>query len=139
MKIKKEYALLVTIIVALSVYLFLRNPDRTHYELPTLAEIVATDISKIEISKPDTSIVLNKKDNKWHIAPQGYPANTEKVKNMLDIIEKLTVTALVSESKSFSRYNLEDNKKIAVRAWKGDKLRREFEVARRLRPIDTPS
>lgn len=130
MKIKKEYVILVTVILALSLYLILRNPDRTLYQLPKVPDISKTDISKIEISKPDTTIVLKKKDDTWQIAPEGYPANTEKVKSMLEIIRKLTVTALVSESKNYIPYNLDDHKKITVRAWTGDTVAREFEMGK---------
>lgn len=130
MKIKKEYIMLAVIISALSVYLVLRNPDRTHYELPKIPEVARKDISKIEISWSDASISLNRKDNTWRIAPKGYPANASKVKNMLDIIEQLILTALVSESKNYRRYDLNNEKKITVKAWAGDKLRREFEVGK---------
>lgn len=130
MKIKKEYSILLAVIIALSLYLTLRNPDRTLYKLPKVPEVARKDISKIEIAKPDISIVLNKQGGSWHIAPQAYSADTDKVKNMLDVIEKLTLTALVSESKNYDRYNLNDNEKIVVKAWKEDTLRREFEVGK---------
>ncbi len=130
MKIKKEYSILLAVIIALSLYLTLRNPDRTLYKLPEVPEVARKDISKIEIAKPDISIVLNKQGGSWHIAPQAYSADTDMVKNMLDVIEKLTLTALVSESKNYDRYNLNDNEKIVVKAWKEDTLRREFEVGK---------
>ena len=55
MKIKKEYVILVVIIVALSLYLILRDRDRTHYQLPTVSKIAGKDISKIEILTPDAT------------------------------------------------------------------------------------
>jgi len=128
MKIKKEYIVLVLIMVSLSLYLVLRSPNRTRYELPQVPEIAKKDISKLEISKPDTSILLNKADDKWHLGLEGYLANPDRVENMLNIIEELTVTALVSESKNYSRYDLDDKNKIAVRAWTGGRLTREFDV-----------
>ena len=130
MKLKKEYGILIAVILALLLYLILRNPDRTHYTLPKIPEVSKTEISKIEISKGDTPIVLNKKDNRWYIPPREFQADTNKVKNMIDTIEKLTLTALVSESKNYDRYDLTDDKKITVRAWSGDKLSREFEVGK---------
>lgn len=130
MKIKKEYTILIAVIIALSLYLILRNPDRTRYQLPRLPDVFSFEISKIEISKPDTSIAMNIKDDTWHIAPQGYPANTDRIINLLDIIEKLPLTALVSESKNYMLYDLNDEKKINVKAWAGDTLRREFEVGK---------
>ena len=130
MKIKKEYPILIAVIIALSLYLILRNPDRTRYQLPKLPEVFSFEISKLDIAKPDTSITMNIQDDIWHIAPQGYPADTDRIINLLDIIEKLPLTALVSESKNYTRYDLNDEKKITVRAWAGDMLRREFEVGK---------
>ncbi|MDY6838274.1 MAG: DUF4340 domain-containing protein [Thermodesulfobacteriota bacterium] len=130
MKVKKEYIILGAVIVALSVYLVFHDPDRTHYELPTIPEMAEVDISKIEISKAGTTIVLNKKDDQWYIAPEGYLVDTHRVEAMLDGMETLTVTALVSESESFGRYDLDSDKKIAVKAWQGETLKRSFDVGK---------
>ena len=130
MKIRKEYIILVAVILALSLYLFLRKQDRTHYKLPKVAPIVQSDISKIEISKRGSAITLIKKDTTWRIAPQGYPADAVKAKGMLDAIEKLTLTALVSESKNFTRYDLGGDQKLMVKAWAGDILKREFTIGK---------
>ena len=130
MKTKKEYCILSAIIIALVLYLILRNPDRTLYTLPEIPQVSKGDITKIDISLQGASIVLNKKDKGWYIDPQGYPAEKDKVKKMLDIVEKLTLTALVSESKSYNRYDLHNKKKITVKTWAGDTLKREFDIGK---------
>ena len=63
MNVKKEYLVLVVLIVALSLYLALHRRDKSHYRLPELPRVAEKDISKVEISKQDKTIVLNKKDN----------------------------------------------------------------------------
>jgi hypothetical protein len=130
MKLKKEYIILALIIVGLSVYLYMRKGDRTLYELPILPEVANKDISKIEISKGDTSIVLNKKDEQWFIGPRQYPADQNKIKAMLDVLDSLTLTTAVSESKDYLRYELNDAKKINVKAWQADTLRRNFDIGK---------
>lgn len=130
MKIRKEYILLVAIILSLSVYIFLRKPDRTHYRLPKLPEIAVKNITKIEIKGPNGAIVLKKKDKSWNIEPKGYPADAAKIKDMLDIADKLTITALVSESKNYERYDLNDKMKITVKAWAENTPVRAFEVGK---------
>jgi hypothetical protein len=130
MKAKKEFILLGIVIIAVSLYLLFRTTDKTHYQLPNIPKIAEKEITKIEISKPDTSIVLDKEDNKWLIAPKGYPADTGKVKAMLDVISGLTLTALVSEAKNYHLFDLTDDKKIRIKAWAGDSLKREFEMGR---------
>jgi len=130
MKLKKEYLILAAIIVALSLYLFLHKTDRAHYELPTLLPLSKAEISKIEITRKGTPIVLNKKNGSWSIGPEGYPANNDKIMNILSIIENLTLTAMVSESKDYSRYELDDEHKVNVKAYIGKALKREFEIGK---------
>ena len=130
MKIKKEYIILVLIIVGLSVYLLMHKEDRSLYELPVLSQVAKNEISKIGISKGNTNTELNKRDEKWYIAPRDYPADDKLVDAMLDEFEKLTVTTLVSESGDYQRYDLGDDKKIAVKVWGGEKLLRDFEVGK---------
>jgi hypothetical protein len=130
MKVKKEYSILVAIMVALVLYLVFREQEKTHYRLPKVPRVAGTEISKIEISKVEGSIILSKRDNTWYIDPKGYSADSRKIKDMLGTIEEFTLTALVSESKNYSRYHLGNDKKISVRAWAGNKLKREFEVGK---------
>ena len=130
MKIKKENILLVAVVLGLSLYLLLNKTDRTFYNLPEFKEIPEKEVSKIEISKKDSILLLKKKDDVWLISPEGYRADSGMVKTMLNVVDKLTLTALVSESKDYIRYNLNDDNKIVVKAWSGDTLKREFEVGK---------
>ena len=130
MKIKKEYIILAIIIIALSVYLVMRRGDRTLYELPEIPQVSQKDITRLEITKGKTIIELNKKDNSWYIAPKEYPADADKVKNMLDNVEKLTLTALVSQSKNYNLYDLSGEAKINVKAYQGESLKRDIDVGK---------
>lgn len=131
MKIKGEYIILAVVIVILSAYLILRKQDRSFYDLPNIPRISREDITKIEISKKDRTITLNKKNDTWYIAPEDYLADKDKISGMLDTIETLSLTALVSESKNDAIYDLGDDKKITVKAWSSDgSLKREFEVGK---------
>jgi ketosteroid isomerase-like protein len=130
MKIKKEYIILAAVIVALSLYLMLRKTDRSLYELPKLAAVKAADISKIEIGTSNGILVLVKKADGWVVGDRQYRADADKVKGLTDILSKLTLTTLISESKNYQRYGLDEDKKIAVKAWTGDKLCREFDLGK---------
>lgn len=130
MKIKKEYIILAIVIIALSVYLVMRRSDRTLYELPKIQKVSQKEITRIEITRGQTVIDLNKKDNHWYIAPKEYPADAAKVKSMLESIEELTLTALVSESKTYNLYDLSGETKINVKAWQGDSLKRDIDVGK---------
>lgn len=130
MKIKKEYILLAVIIIALSVYLYMRNTDKTHYTLPVLPEVNGKDISKIEIIQSEKAIILSNTDGEWKIEPNQYIADSKKVKEMVDILENLTLSTLVSESKSYNRYDLHEDKKISIKAWSGEIVSREFDIGK---------
>ena len=130
MKIKKEYIILVLIIIVLSVYLSKRSADRTLYELPELAQVNEKDLTKLEITRDKTVMVLNKKDEQWFIAPAEYPTDANKVKGMLDAIRNFSLTALVSESKNYNRYELDEGQKINVKAFQGDSLKLDIDVGK---------
>ena len=130
MKFKKEYLILLVVIIGLCAYLYSRRTDRTLYELPDLPEVSAKKISKIEIAGPDEIMVLNRTDESWTIGSEEYPASDNKVKQMLESIADLTLTALISESKNYVRYDLTDTRKISVQAWSGDTLSRAFDIGK---------
>jgi len=130
MKLKKEYLILTAVMVALVLYLALHRSNRTHYTLPEISSIPGKQISKIAFEKADGTVVLNKKDTTWYIGPKAYPADSDKVQDILNVIENLKVTALVSESKNYVRYDLNPDKKIHVKAWQGESLVREFDIGK---------
>ena len=130
MKVKKEYIILALVIIALTVYLVMRTSDRTRYQLPDVAQVAGQEISKLQITRDQATITVNKKDDQWYIAPQEFAADTSKVKDMLNAIENLTLTALVSESRNYNLYDLNAEKKINVKAWQADKLRRDVDLGK---------
>ena len=130
MKLKKEYIVLVLIIIALSAYLYMRSADRTLYQLPQIPPINEKDLTKLEITSGKATIVLNKKDDKWYIEPSEYSTDANKVKGMLEAIKNLSLTALVSESKDYNRYELEEGQKINVKAYQGDNLKLDIDVGK---------
>lgn len=126
MKGKKEYIVLFILIAALGAYLYLQRTDRVHYEIPQPQAIDAASVTALEIVSKDASVSLSKKDGVWQIEPKGYPADQAKVRRMLEVVTGLTLTDLVSDSGSFERYDLGEAGRIAVRAFAGESLSREF-------------
>lgn len=130
MKIKKEYIVLAAVIVALSAYLLTRQTDRAQYTLPDIPEVSAKDLTRLEINTPEHTVILRREEDRWRIEPQGHPAAESKVRQMLEPIENLTLTALVSESQEYSRYELDPEHEITVKAWDGDTLKREVAIGK---------
>jgi hypothetical protein len=130
MKIKKEYLILGAVILALAVYLYQRSTDRTHYSLPAVPALSAADINKIQLTRATETVVLVRKDGRWRIDPAGYPVDPKLAQEMLGTLSGLTLTALVSGSKNFALYELDDAQKVNVKAWQSDQLVRDFDVGK---------
>ncbi len=120
---KKETIILGVVIAVLALYLVFHETDRGR-ELPSLAKVASKTVTQLEIQKQGKSIVLNKRDNTWFIAPEDYPADTDKVDSMLDVVDDLTLTVVASEAESFHRYELGEDKKITVTALVGETVAR---------------
>lgn len=129
-KLKKEYIILVVVILALLLYLVFRNTDKVHYKLPELKPIDAAALTKIEITKPDGTLTLVKKDAKWLIDPKGYPTDETKITGITDTVKDLRLTALASKAKNYSRYDLAEDKVILVKAYQEDNVVRDFQIGK---------
>jgi hypothetical protein len=127
-KTKNEYIILGVVIAALLLYLVLRNPDQLNYQLPGLPSIVKNEISRIDMTRAGETIRLEKKENRWSIQPQGFLSDQTKVDAIMDAIFNLRLTALVSESKNYSPYGLDQANEIMVKVYKNEQLLREFSV-----------
>lgn len=130
MKVKKEYAILSVVIIALGLYLFFRNTDRTTYTLPELPAIKTQDLTKIEIGKGDQTVILTRRDNDWFVSPGDYPADATLVNRMLDTLAGLKVTALVSKTRNYAHYELDGDKQLRVTAYQGDKAMRTLHIGK---------
>lgn len=126
----KEYIILGVIIVLLGAYLLLRGGDNTQYDLPALPEAPADQVTKIEIATADQAVQLVREGENWLVGENRYPADASKVSDILAVLEDLQLTALASEAKAYTRYDLTDDKKISVRAWIGDRLVREMAIGK---------
>ncbi|MFP4533063.1 MAG: DUF4340 domain-containing protein [Desulfobacterales bacterium] len=126
MKSKKEYIILIAVAIVLVMYLLLHQSDRTLYQLPEMPDLSDKEISRLEIKTPDETIELKKEAGQWVLKPQGYKAAGDKIDKMIDTLKDFQLTALVSESKSYTRYDLSDDKKIMVKAWADGEPVRSF-------------
>ncbi len=127
---KKEYIVLSIVTIVLGGYLYFQNSDFTQYTLPQPVVLKDTDITKIEITKKDTKLILNKEIKNWTIGEEKYPADTAKIIGLLDSIKEIKLTALISESENYPLYDLDDENKIEVIAFNQGEILRRFEVGK---------
>ncbi|GAB6094886.1 hypothetical protein JCM14469_11380 [Desulfatiferula olefinivorans] len=127
---KKEYIILALIIAALSAYLILHRSDSTHYTLPVLDDLSGRTVTRIELNRGEATLVLEKNGNDWVVGPSKLPAMATLAGAMVTAVRDLTLTALVSESKSYTRYDLDEAHRIRVTAFADGKAVRTFDVGK---------
>ncbi len=128
MKLKKEYIILFLIILALVLYLLSRKQDKIEYELPILNTIQTSEVSKIEILFKGNTLAINRTGDKWTLGSKGYRADKNRVKNILDFLERVIPVTMASDSKNYTRYGLDDDSKIEVSAFSNDSRIRKLDI-----------
>lgn len=113
---KKEYLILIILIIGLSAYLGFKKDDQVHYELPAIAKVDTTRIDRIEIQKADRLVVLNKGEDGWTVTNKKFAAKSGDIKQMLDMLEEIRLSALVSEARDLTRYELDDAHAVKIKA-----------------------
>lgn len=121
MKIKKEFIILGVILIILIGYLVFQNlVKKTHFKLPDIEKIEEADLKKIILEKPDETMTFEKENEKWYITPQKYPVDKTRIDDIVTIITEFTITDLVSESRNYVLYELDDDQKINIQAYSTD-------------------
>ncbi len=127
---KKQQVVLLILIAVLGGYLFLKKDDNTHYTLPEINKIEKKDCLKLTVKSKDKEIVLERKDDFWYIKPENFKADNSLVDKMLDTVCGLELTDLASQTKSYSKYKLDEKSGISVKLEGKGKVLREFTIGK---------
>lgn len=127
---KKEYLILIALILILGAYLFLHKENKDNYTLPAIEKIDISKITGLIIDKKEGSIAFTKKEKNWMLTDKDYLADSPSVENMLDTIKTLKLSALVSQKGNLKRYELDDEKHIRVKVIKGQETVFEFTIGK---------
>ncbi len=130
MKIRRELLVLALLIAVLAVYLARRGTDRTHYELPELPAVAAPEITRIEIEGLGKRQALVRRDDRWFTAEKGHPADPGRMREMVEALAATRLTALVAESGELGRYDLDEARRLRVKAFAGERTVRDLEVGK---------
>lgn len=127
---KKEYLILILIIVALAGYLVLKKEDRSHYTLPVPPAVDSKNIDRLTVEKQNQTLSFLRTDDGWVVTDHSYPADEFAVKQMLDVVQGLTFSALVSEKQDLIRYELDDDHSLDVTAYEADTPVLSFKIGK---------
>ena len=117
---KKEYLILILIIAALAGYLVLNKEDRRQYTLPDPPAVDSKKIDRLTVEKPDQTLDFIRTQSGWVVTKLSYPADSAAVRQMLDVISGLRLSALVSEKQDVIRYELDNTHRLIVTAFEGE-------------------
>ncbi|MCF8114416.1 MAG: DUF4340 domain-containing protein [Desulfotignum sp.] len=107
---KKEYLILILVIVVLGSYLALKKEDGSHYTLPAPPALDSEKIDRLTVRKQNQTFSFTRKGDGWVVTTdKAYPADGNAIKQMLDVVTNLTLTALVSEKQDLIRYELDED------------------------------
>lgn len=111
------YSVLGLLVIALGLYVGLRNRDRLQYELPSIAAPATTDVEAIlvHVAGEDEFRLVRRQDG-WFIEPQGYEASEDAVTSMVDVLAEFRITELVSTAGYYDRYDLDEGSRIHITA-----------------------
>lgn len=127
---KKEYLILIVLILCVSAYLFLHKDNKDNYTLPEIKKIDTTQVTALILEKKDGVIKFTRKDKQWFLTDKEFPADSALVESMLDALKTLKLSALVSEKQDLRRYELDDDTHIIVKALKNNDLLFELTVGK---------
>ncbi len=130
MKLKKEYLIILLVILGLSVYIYTRTSDRIQYALPEIHPVQSSRLTRIVIEKPEARIELHKNESGWVAGKRKYPVRPASIENLMASLNDLSLTDLVSQSENYARYGLDSNSAIQVTAWDGKERLRSFQVGK---------
>lgn len=127
---KKEYIILILLIIGLGAYLGLKKDNRIHYELPVPAAVDTQKTDRLEITKDKLTIVFSKTENGWTLTDKNFPAAPSAIDSMLDTVKNLNLSALVSEASDLVRYELDPPNAVRVRVFEGKDEKLNFSIGK---------
>lgn len=130
MKNRKEYIILILIIVLVSTYLVFQKKGEIHYALPAIAPIEEESVTELRITQGYSTMSLIKNNDRWLIYPQQYPADTSQVEEMIEAVAAMRLTVLASESESYGIYELDKEHAITVELYGTDGILRKVDIGK---------
>ncbi len=127
---KKEYLILIAIIIFAGSYLVLHKENQTNYKLPEGTEIDTATITKIIIIKEQGTIKFTKNNKNWVLTDKEIPADSSLVQDMFDTFKTFKLTALVSQKSDLQRYELDEKKSINIKLLNKEKTIFEFTIGK---------
>jgi hypothetical protein len=100
------------IIVVLVIFLVLSGKDKKSGDIPKIKSFDSAD--EIIIAKNNKQIKLFKKDNKWLVNEQAFPADKTKAEKLEKLMRELEITDFITKEPYLAKYELNPEKALSV-------------------------
>lgn len=127
---KKEYLILIAVIIFAGSYLLLHKENRDNYRLPEIEDIDTSKLTGIIINSSNGNIEFTKKGESWVLTEKEFPADSSSVQNMFDALKTFQLTTLVSQKKDLQRYELDEKKHVHIKLLENSKTIFEFTIGK---------
>jgi hypothetical protein len=121
-----EAAILAVLALGSLFYIVFRDRKIINYTLPVFPVVSTDQFSLLEIIPPEGDKITLEKDGGQWLLSDNYPAAPSTVNLLLDSLETLEPVDLVSDSGNYGRYELEEDQRTILKAYKGENLIREI-------------
>ncbi len=114
LKDKKNRRIVISfgIIIVLVFFLIISGRDKKSGEIPGIRSFDSAD--EIIIVKRSKTVRLYKKDNKWLVNEQAYPADQAKAESLVKQMKELDITDFISKEPFLAKYELDPEKAVRV-------------------------
>ena len=116
MKIRKNLIIPFAAIVILGLYLAFNTTGKMNYKIPEFNYIESKTIDKIEITGEKGKLNLYSENGVWKFDPDNYRADPSKMTKVLSFLENPQFIDMVSNSKNYQNYGLQEGKFIHIKA-----------------------
>jgi len=130
LKAWREIIILAAIGAALLLYIIFRTAGNINYELPVLPLLESDSIDRITAEDSQINLDFIKQEENWIISPEGWAADKSSLKAISSAIAELKPADLISSAGSLSRYDLDDEHRLTVKAYSEGQLMREIFIGK---------
>lgn len=127
---KLQFLVPVAVIIALSSLLLFSYNSQNHFQPPRLPKVVKSEITRLKISSAGKDVEVVRIGDHWEIIPEKSTVAESKIESILKHLVNLELTAIVSESGNYGRYQMDQARAIRVAAFAGRKRVLSFSIGK---------
>jgi hypothetical protein len=127
-KKNRRIVLSLGVIIVLVIFLVFSGKDKKSGDIPKIKSFDSAD--EIIIAKNNKQLRLFKKDNKWLINEQAFPADKSKAEYLEKEMKELNITDFISKEPYLAKYELNPEKAVRITVKGNGKVYRDIFIGK---------